>query len=277
MRNVRIMLAIILILNGMIASAQKTDKALVAIKYELKHVIDTTQRDYPLVRPFMLVVGKDLSYYEDYYNVMIDQGTPVITTFVDNEGKLRKSIMGGTGDVYVKNLPENKMTTITFAGSANYAIEGAMPDLKWTISTEQKTLLSYKCQKATTTFKGRNYTAWFTDQLPYRTGPWKLGGLPGLILDASDDTNEVIFTTTEIITAPNFKPIQVPSDAIPADIESVNKIKEAVEKNRNAFSGAAITRPSNITATSVPITGGPSGRPPRKFSNPIEKEEVKKK
>ena len=60
------------------------------------------------------------------------------------------------------------------------------------------TLLGYTCQKATTTFRGRNYTAWFAPEIPSNNGPWKFGGLPGLILKISDDKRNFIFECSGI-------------------------------------------------------------------------------
>lgn len=47
-------------------------------------------------------------------------------------------------------------------------------------------ILDYKCIKATTRFRGRDYTAWVTKELPINDGPWKFYGLPGLILQIED-------------------------------------------------------------------------------------------
>ena len=60
------------------------------------------------------------------------------------------------------------------------------PSMKWTLGKETKTICGYKCQKATTRWRGRNYEAWFTQQIPLKSGPWKFGGLPGLILKIYD-------------------------------------------------------------------------------------------
>lgn len=57
---------------------------------------------------------------------------------------------------------------------------------KWEMSNEQKVILGYTCQKAKTFYLGRHWEAWFTTEIPMSEGPWKLKGLPGLILEAKD-------------------------------------------------------------------------------------------
>ena len=49
--------------------------------------------------------------------------------------------------------------------------------------------MGYPCQKATATFRGRDYEAWFTPEIPVNDGPWKFFGLPGLILKVTDAEN----------------------------------------------------------------------------------------
>ena len=47
---------------------------------------------------------------------------------------------------------------------------------------------------ATSDFRGRRWTAWFATDIPISDGPWKLGGLPGLILQAYDEGQQHVFT-----------------------------------------------------------------------------------
>lgn len=61
-----------------------------------------------------------------------------------------------------------------------------LPVLDWEVDDETQTVAGYLCQKATCKFRGREYTAWFSMDIPVSNGPWKLGGLPGLILKAYD-------------------------------------------------------------------------------------------
>ncbi len=66
-----------------------------------------------------------------------------------------------------------------------------MPQINWNITDETRLIKNYKCYKATTYFRGRDYTAWFTTDVPIIAAPWKLNGLPGLILDIYDNKNQV--------------------------------------------------------------------------------------
>ncbi len=65
------------------------------------------------------------------------------------------------------------------------------------------TILSFLCQKATLDFRGRQYTAWFTEEIPIFNGPWKFHGLPGLILKIADSKNEFRFECNEITKQPS--------------------------------------------------------------------------
>lgn len=82
---------------------------------------------------------------------------------------------------------------MTVAGD-QLVIASTFPEQDWSVSDETKEIGGYSCQKATTSFKGRQYTAWFTTELPFSSGPWKLQGLPGLILEASDAKGDVTFS-----------------------------------------------------------------------------------
>lgn len=76
-------------------------------------------------------------------------------------------------------------------------------DWKWKLHSETKKIGSYNCQKATIEFRGRNYTAWFTNQIPVRYGPWKFQGLSGFILEVYDDDDFIHITTRKIIINDN--------------------------------------------------------------------------
>ena len=74
--------------------------------------------------------------------------------------------------------------------------------IDWKIQEDTITISNFKCKKAIGDFRGRSYIVWFTEEIPLPYGPWKLYGLPGLILQAED--KEKMFTV-------NFKSIEYPT------------------------------------------------------------------
>ena len=64
-------------------------------------------------------------------------------------------------------------------------------------------ILGYRCQKATCHFRGRDFIAWFAPAIPVKRGPWKFGGLPGLILKVQDKDGLYTFEAIGIETRPH--------------------------------------------------------------------------
>jgi len=72
------------------------------------------------------------------------------------------------------------------------------PAMKWTLMNDTRTICGLPCQKAVTRFRGRTFIAWFSSDLPIKGGPWKFGGLPGLILKVQDSDNLYTFEAVKI-------------------------------------------------------------------------------
>lgn len=108
--------------------------------------------------------------------------------------------------------------------------------MKWDIKDSTKTISNYKCQKATTNFRGREYTAWFTPELPIKVGPWKFNNLPGAILQVYDQSKRYSWNAEKISQSedaeqlPDFKGLKKYSikDYVSENI----RLKKENEKNR---------------------------------------------
>lgn len=72
------------------------------------------------------------------------------------------------------------------------------PLMKWTLQKETSTICGHKCQKATCHFRGRDFEAWFAPSIPIRKGPWKFGGLPGLIMKVYDKDKFYTFECVKV-------------------------------------------------------------------------------
>ncbi len=111
------------------------------------------------------------------------------------------------GEVF-GNFPQGQATVIKNLDAAGvYQYREDLVQMDWNISSETKKVLEYECSKATCQFRGRNYTAWFTPEIPLKVGPYKFTGLPGLILEISSDDGEYKFTATGLEKPHNHKDI----------------------------------------------------------------------
>jgi len=102
---------------------------------------------------------------------------------------------------YIKDFSKNVLTEslrVPQSGLKDCQYTENMPVQNWKISNDTLTVAGYLCQKATCTFRGRNYTAWFAMDIPIQNGPWKFGGLPGLILKVYDNDKLYVFECTRI-------------------------------------------------------------------------------
>ncbi len=118
-----------------------------------------------------------------------------INSFLNNEEKIKSSQI-------IKNQFNDKYFQVkdnSFTRDILFTID-YYQDFNWEISKDKEIeLLGYKCKKATGKFRGREYTAWFTTDLPISIGPLKFRGLPGIILKISDKDNIFIFEASKIV------------------------------------------------------------------------------
>ncbi|CAM3926591.1 MULTISPECIES: GLPGLI family protein [Flavobacterium] len=81
-------------------------------------------------------------------------------------------------------------------------------NIAWELHEETKKINAFTCQKAIGQFRGRTYTVWFTYEIPVSAGPWKLNGLPGLILEASESKKQFYFFADKIALSTNENTIE---------------------------------------------------------------------
>ena len=97
-----------------------------------------------------------------------------------------------------KNLPVKDQLTFREGYLHKYYYTEQVPDFKWEMLDGDTTICNYSCQKAVTHFRGRTWYVWYTTDLPYNDGPWKLCGLPGLIIKAEDSKGDYSFVAFKI-------------------------------------------------------------------------------
>ena len=77
---------------------------------------------------------------------------------------------------------------LSFFFDIKYLIEDKLPHFEWKMLEEEKTILNYRCKRASARYpvdKNLLFELWYTGELPALGGPMDLNGLPGLILEVA--------------------------------------------------------------------------------------------
>lgn len=170
------------------------DSANFQVTYETEIVNDVTKRTEKQNDIQVLLIGKHIS---KFYSRLIFESDSLCSAFIKRDQNFSPSFKEDVPPVEVyKNYPENKITatyrTFCFGPTYLYVEDNILFD--WIIHPDRKKILIYNCQKVTTIFRGREYEAWFTMDIPIKEGPYKFAGLPGLILQIQDTKGDYKYT-----------------------------------------------------------------------------------
>ena len=140
----------------------------------------------------------------------------------------------------LKDIQSNELLLSSSVSIRLYLTSDTLHPFDWHVHEDvRKDTLGYACYKASTHFRGRDYTAWFTPDIPIPFGPWKFGGLPGLIIHLHSNDNLVEYTMLTIDFEVDFDesiftvPAEYDDDTIFSHqdyIELDNKWKERLHK-----------------------------------------------
>ncbi|MCD8072905.1 MAG: GLPGLI family protein, partial [Alistipes sp.] len=134
----------------------------------------------------VLQAGDGISRFYSYLTMKADSLLATVSSPDEVLADIAKYRSGENFNVY-KNYPAGKITYTDKIGNGWYLYEEDATPQQWHLHDKTKEIEGYECRMATCTFRGRNYTAWYTPEIPLGEGPWKFSGLPGLILEVTDD------------------------------------------------------------------------------------------
>ena len=90
--------------------------------------------------------------------------------------------------------PEGQTTVREFIFPHEFEGSEPTPDIVWTLTNDTLTVGGYLCQQATATHRGVAWTVCYTEEIPSSAGPWRLRGLPGLIVKAESEAHTFCLT-----------------------------------------------------------------------------------
>lgn len=188
---------ILLLFSFSIIHSQKlTFKSNLQVIYNMDFKGDSTQNKVTNAT-LALYIGKDQSIFQDEKKYKIDSMIAI-----------QKIVQISSMPMFRVNhviLKDKKKSELTFSDTIDKIIFGykePLDEMKWKLSNEKKTILTYDCYKAETKFRGRKYIAWYTKKISISDGPYKFSGLPGLILEVYDDNDNFHYKLLQIVNKP---------------------------------------------------------------------------
>ncbi len=213
----RIFVFIILTIEVLSVSADKwvkdAEPAILEVHYTRTEVYDTTHQATRFCKdPVILRIGKDKSVFCGVKKLWKDSIMAVDpSTFweidrarvMSDKRDDTQSLSGNYWSYIYKNIPEGKVSEHDYFDLERWRYTEEWEKPEWEICDSTKTIIGYECIKAVTDYRGRKWTAWFSPEIPVQEGPWKLCGLPGLILEAYDTKKNYWFEADGLIQNPN--------------------------------------------------------------------------
>lgn len=139
------------------------------------------------------------------------------------------------GEIVIKNnYNDSVVLRLTNASKKEYIKLQHINELKIELINEFKKINDYNCQKAIIKDEYRIFEVWFTNEIDINDGPWKLKGVPGLILYAEslDRRHEFILSSIKKTTPFNQLFFQFPYDE---EMDKTTFIKEYLNAKEKRF------------------------------------------
>lgn len=223
-----------LLLFSTLSFSQEIDRATMKCAYQYVWQNDTITKktkDDILILQIGKYASKCLSYYSNQVDSLsaLPNGDKKIGKMIDDAMKNGDFMKGyyphKRMKTYVyKNYPKGKVTITDGLSLQDYVYEDVLNAQEWQITTEEKNILGYTCQRANCNFRGRYWTAWFAVDIPVSDGPWKFSGLPGLIMEVYDWGDQHHFTITGLQHTSDEPIFFSPTDNGNMKFEKTNRI-----------------------------------------------------
>ncbi len=138
-----------------------------------------------------------------------------------------------------QNYPQGKITSVETVPPYRYLTTEKMTGTDWRLLSGRDTICGRPCQEAEGEYGGRTWTAWFAESLPARFGPWRLNGLPGLILRAVSKDGIHRFECRKVEAVKEAITYVVPGGAVRCTRAKFVKLRNRIFGNPNYVSNPA--------------------------------------
>ena len=177
---------IILVLATLTAGAHSQNDSIDQCQYVAVYdfLTNTTDKNGNAVKDSVrlaIMVGRHTAKCMEYNRTMLeDFGEWPKKDYQYGEWDARKYNL----PVIFIGFPDGELSSFDKVVPNRYFYTEPLPDFGWELTDDTLTVCGYFCRKAVGKYAGRTWTAWYSEDVAASFGPWKLHGLPGMILKA---------------------------------------------------------------------------------------------
>lgn len=198
--RVSIIVLVILISNYVYGQVNYKQKVL----YELKFKESNSDIDYKS-EIMMLRISDTASKFQSYYRYKKDSLEYDLKSKKVNVysilDSLKRMPRASFVNIIMKSYNQGIIINAEPAVGVQFYTSESADNFKWEIKDSVKFIGKYLCKKATTKYAGRNYIAWYSEDIGISDGPYKFTGLPGLILELYDTNKIFIYSVISIFSS----------------------------------------------------------------------------
>lgn len=177
------------ILQSSVPETTEIARANMEFVYDYSYKVDTLDRLNENIegdRMLLQISPEGISKFSSYTNLSVDSLILNMSAEQMQAAAIDGKLSNGDFMTIFRNYRPGLMTHTEKICLDWLTYDEEMPVQQWQLQDSTINVLGYECRMATCDFRGRRWTAWYCEDIPLMNGPWKLGGLPGLILKAHD-------------------------------------------------------------------------------------------
>ncbi|MDD7318548.1 MAG: GLPGLI family protein [Prevotella sp.] len=167
------------------------------VNYDMEFVDDISKTPYEYKKDRMLLqIGERATLFYSYDKYLAD------STNLEVLKRNGTEYVGSNGASWLlyKNYPKEKhYSYLDKIIRDRYVCHEPVEEPDWQLVADTTAIIKeHPCVLATADYLGRKWYAWYAEDIPLSEGPWKLCGLPGLVLRAYDSENQYRFELSGI-------------------------------------------------------------------------------
>lgn len=190
---------------------QAYDTAQVNVYYKLKYLKDSTKTDKYTETQTIVQVSDRYARFGEYYQLLEDS----LDIYLNKSRKNKRNKAAVEAEnaaltnthLFLASITDldTRLTTVQFDDILKAYEYTFTPEIEWTLAPGDTLINGHRCKKAKCSYAGRDYEAWYAEDISLPVGPYVFGGLPGLIMQLSDTKHNYVFTNNGVEKADSLR------------------------------------------------------------------------